>query len=257
MAEITGHHYQAINKAIDNGANIISMSWTVYPTMGANDPGLTKMTEALKRAENKNIIMFCASQDSEYVGHRDPYPATNCNSKALKRIGSAGIYGERSEYVKPKDIDYLFPGEIAMSPDKVCSGSSAATALAAGLAGLILWCCALLQRREGVEESDGKAKHKNVNKETERNFTDKSIQETSKAAAQITEDLNFQTHERMYGLFDELTGGNKENPLVNVTGILFNSALNSDPAKSLVESCKHEVRRFFKEKRASASAYGQ
>ena len=119
------------------------MSWTLYATH--DDPDLTGiklMMDAIGRAEKKNIIMFCAAQDNGFQAHRDPYPAKSCNPKTMKRIGSAGLHGERSGYVHPKEVDYLFPGEVAMSSENICTGSSASTALASGLAGLILWCCA-------------------------------------------------------------------------------------------------------------------
>jgi hypothetical protein len=96
--------------------------------------------------------MFCASQDGGFQAHREPYPAKKCNSKTMKRIGSAGLHGERSAYVDPAEVDYLFPGEIAMSRKKICSGSSASTALAAGLAGLILWCCALEGQQRNISK---------------------------------------------------------------------------------------------------------
>lgn len=70
--------------------------------------------------------------------NKKPYP-TSCCTKKVKRIGSTRLFGDRSEAVNPESIDYLFPGEKDTALGNEC-GSSAATALASGLAALILWC---------------------------------------------------------------------------------------------------------------------
>lgn len=90
-------------------------------------------------AENK-IIMFCsASDDGVYGVHKNLYPG-NSGTKAIKTIGSSDEHGKPSKFVdESSKLDYLFPGE---GIDELQHGSSAATALAAGLAALILWCYA-------------------------------------------------------------------------------------------------------------------
>ena len=232
---------------MDNGANVISMSWTIYQSKDSNDDGLSKMKDAMEKAEKRNIIMFCASQDSGFSGHRKPYPATNRTS-GVKRIGSAGVYGERSEYVNPEEVDYLFPGEVAMSDEQVCSGSSAATALAAGLAGLILWCCALQEKRRITDQKPkAVAKINDANKESETITPLKRANSKLTAVPEIpqsrTEHVDFQNYERMYGLFDVLCS--KENPLVNITPLLHAAAKDADPARALVQHCRGYAHKFF------------
>jgi hypothetical protein len=227
------------------------MSWTIYQSPDPNDDGLSKMKEAMTKAEKKNILMFCASQDSGFSGHRKPYPATNRNPMTVKRIGSAGIYGERSEYVNPDEVEYLFPGEVAMSEKQVCSGSSAATALAAGLAGLILWCCALQEKRRALEAERLKAaaKSADTNASKDAGLMKPPLRRASSKWPTATppppmEPVDFQNYERMYGLFDVLKSS-EQNPLVNITKILHEAAASEDPARELVRKCRNEAHRYF------------
>jgi hypothetical protein len=72
----------------------------MYPTqLGDNNDGLFKLKKAIERAGQNDIIMFCASEDGGYASFKSPYPATDCDQRIMKRIGSAGTYGERSDYV--------------------------------------------------------------------------------------------------------------------------------------------------------------
>ncbi|KAK0630886.1 hypothetical protein B0T17DRAFT_234368 [Bombardia bombarda] len=60
----------------------------------------------------------------------------------LMVIGSADEDGDKSKFVNNASCEYLFPGEISI-PDMIGNsdkGSSVATAIAAGLAAMILWC---------------------------------------------------------------------------------------------------------------------
>lgn len=244
---------------MDNNVNIISMSWTIYhhETAETNDKGLSDMKAAMEEAAKRNILMFCAAQDSGYSSYRKPYPATECDPRAVKRVGSAGIYGERCEYVHPTEVDYLLPGEIALSSDSKISGSSAATALASGLAGLILWCFALHERE--MEAANGAKKlAAKVNKPPHGDREpDASLQRVnSKLASQKptanTEgsskgsDANFQKHKVMYGLFDSLCGKpnntKASNPFVNITPLLHQAAKDHDPVSRLTKLCNERVR---------------
>jgi hypothetical protein len=222
------------------------MSWTLYPT--SDDPkgkDIKLMMDAIERAAKKNIIMFCASQDSGFQAHRDPYPAKECNSKTMKRIGSAGLHGERSGYVNPKEVDYLFPGEIAMSSEKICTGSSASTALAAGLAGLILWCCALQEKRRIINE---KLKPSTKAQDTMKKPQEPKPPQRDPSRLSVSQPqagyVDFQEHTRMYGLFDKLRSST-ENPLVNISSILHSAAMHDDPAGDLVRRCKGKAQDFF------------
>jgi hypothetical protein len=223
------------------------MSWTLYPTPDdPNNVGIDSMMDAIERAGKKNIIMFCASQDSGFQPHREPYPAKRCDPRTMKRIGSAGLHGERSSYVNPDEVDYLFPGEIAMSSENICTGSSASTALAAGLAGLILWCCVLQEKCRIMSETPkASTKAQDTMKEPHpRKPLQRAPSRLLPAQQSQVGYVDFQNHERMYGLFDSLRSS-KENPLVNIASILHSAAGHDDPAGELVRLCKSKAQAFF------------
>lgn len=135
---------QAIAAAVRKGVHIISMSWTIEPP--EDDVVRRELETAILDADRANILMFCSASD-QGARQTDTYP-----SRATRRIltiGAAGPSGETSPCVgNPDKVDFTFPGdsvelmdgEAAAGPAKVVSGSSAATALAAGLAALVLYC---------------------------------------------------------------------------------------------------------------------
>ncbi|KAK6355547.1 hypothetical protein TWF696_004646 [Orbilia brochopaga] len=246
---------KAIREAVAQGASVISMSWTIYQ-LTDNKKGIGELKDAIQYAGKEmkgangeicNTLMFCASEDSGFTAYRQPYPATDCDTNVIKRVGAAGIYGERSEYVNPNKIDYLFPGEIVSTRD-VCSGSSASTALAAGLSALILWCAALQSAKagslsNGVEmKTQPGAPLKRVTSMHSKAALDTNTADTTTSQQRI----NFQTHRRMYGLFDKLKSS-QENPFVNIIGILREAAEDNDPPAKLIELCKLEVPGLFKD----------
>lgn len=116
------------------------MSWSIELGGGPeHDKGIGNLKEAIERAKGSNILMFCAASD-QGASSKINYPATwgNCI-----RIGAATTTGEKLAWVGD-DIDFLFPGEnISFVPTEGGPtinkpGSSVATALASGYAGLIL-----------------------------------------------------------------------------------------------------------------------
>ncbi|KAM0347338.1 hypothetical protein ACHAPU_004858 [Fusarium lateritium] len=139
---------EAINHAVDRRVKIISMSWSVKrPT---NEGERQKFNNAVQRAVDHNIIMLCASSDQGERGNDETYPH-DANRANIIRIGAATATGNNAEYVNKNNIDFLFPGhEIFLKGSKpetelgdVHKGSSVATAIAAGLAALILECIRL------------------------------------------------------------------------------------------------------------------
>jgi hypothetical protein len=174
----------------------------------------------------------------------------------------------------PAAIDYLFPGEIAMPEGTDITGSAAATALAAGLAGLILWCGAFLNMQ--ANSAKGRAANAEIKSPTafysgpsanneavptptsdrpmgdpfgplKRTNTklDPYATPTNGPASQF-EDNDFQSHARMYGLYDALRSS-KENPLVNIAGIMIKAANSDDPAREFIELCKKKAHEFFEQ----------
>ncbi|KAL5041266.1 hypothetical protein BDW71DRAFT_212292 [Aspergillus fruticulosus] len=137
---------QAIEAAVENDVHIISMSWTVQQPTGKEK---LAFDEALGKAELNGILMFCSSADEgQYSG--DHYP-TAWGPQKFFRIGASQADGNPYSRVLVKQVDYLFPGvdvvranrrdiNLRILEDKIAfTGSSVSTALAAGLAALVLW----------------------------------------------------------------------------------------------------------------------
>ncbi|OAL39156.1 hypothetical protein AYO20_01474 [Fonsecaea nubica] len=136
---------KAINHAVDCGARVISISWSVRRP---EDEVLRKeFDEAISRAVRHKTIMLCASSDQGKTGDDETYPK-HADQENIIRIGAATAMGNNAQYVDEHRIDFLFPGHKiplkGSNPDKelgyVHEGSSVATAIAAGLATLILEC---------------------------------------------------------------------------------------------------------------------
>ncbi|RSL90273.1 hypothetical protein CEP52_014628 [Fusarium oligoseptatum] len=111
------------------------------------------LTKQIHDAGAAGISLFCSSDDIGVHTHTDqllPSPSIR-----LKRIGSCNGNGTKSDFVGETNIHYLFPGEqLPVMQEHLerkgsnregdqggeDKGSSASTALAAGLAALVLWC---------------------------------------------------------------------------------------------------------------------
>jgi hypothetical protein len=131
--------------------DIISMSWII----NKDDPKLTdtilgELNQGLTDAANKGVLMFCAANDEGVENaNRQAYPAAAIPGKVFK-IGAAAATGVNAQTVNRAAVDYLFPGAglKESSPYLVfpaemslagMDGSSSATALASGLAALLLY----------------------------------------------------------------------------------------------------------------------
>lgn len=145
---------QAIMAAVRRGVDIISMSWTLEPP--DDEDVKTELEKAIQEADKANILMFCSALD-QGAKTADTYP-----SKVTQRIftiGAAGPQGETVSFVgNPEKVDFTFPGDKVEIMDggdskttsssatggdlakKPVTGSSVATALAAGFAALVLYC---------------------------------------------------------------------------------------------------------------------
>ncbi|KAG0131236.1 hypothetical protein HOY82DRAFT_560245 [Tuber indicum] len=136
---------KAINWAVDHKVDIISMSWTIERTED-NKTVLDKgLATAISRAYGERILMFCSTDDQGGLSKDDVYPG--CLPGTFK-IGAAKPSGNEGEWTD-KGSYYTFPGEdlkvhlppyLTSDNDKLASGSSLATALASGMAALLLYC---------------------------------------------------------------------------------------------------------------------
>ncbi|KAK5656680.1 hypothetical protein OQA88_4660 [Cercophora sp. LCS_1] len=134
---------KAIAAAVKKGVHIISMSWTIEPPEDESER--RDLEEAILQADKANILMFCSAAD-QGAKQTDTYP-----SRATRRIftiGAAGPSGETTPWVgNPEKVNFTFPGDRVEIMDSApndttreISGSSAATALAAGFCALLLYC---------------------------------------------------------------------------------------------------------------------
>lgn len=119
------------------------MSWTV------NSNSQHAFKAAIERAAKAKILMFCAASDKGKG--RDINCPHNCSPNDTFRVGAVKASGQIWEWVpEPEKLDIGLPGhDVLMKHDlpqgsefklESHTGSSVATALAAGLAALILEC---------------------------------------------------------------------------------------------------------------------
>jgi hypothetical protein len=124
------------------------MSWTIEKT-NSNEAAVDRLEKAIRTAAENNILMFCASRDDGQImdSKSGPYPAAS-DTKKIFRIGAAIPSGDRWKWVNLNAVNFLFPGvelsemsaDLASAQSSSTDGSSTATALASGLAALILLC---------------------------------------------------------------------------------------------------------------------
>jgi len=125
--------------AIQKDVKIICMSWSI--SGNSEIPEIKTLIEALTAAKKAKIIMFSSSDDEGAKANlnNDCYPA---NHDGVICIGGATDMGYTYTGAKEQSI-FTFPGGFPSSftqPPKEVSGSSVATAYAAGFAALIMYC---------------------------------------------------------------------------------------------------------------------
>lgn len=122
------------------------MSWTIERTE-SNSAGIAELEQAIQLATEEGILMFCAATDQGAFKDRS-YPAAS--SKKIFKIGAAEASGTAMKWLgDQRAVDFIFPGhnvvkerpgEVPADRYTTLTGSSVATALAAGLAAVILYC---------------------------------------------------------------------------------------------------------------------
>jgi hypothetical protein len=142
---------QAVRAAIDKQVHIISMSWTIERTPH-NSTDIHELESAIEAAARAGILMFCAAND-QGIARDYSFPAACGGTKHLFKIGAAEASGAVWKWVgDPADVDFIFPGhnvvkerpnDAPLEKCKTLTGSSVATAIAAGLAALVLYCVQL------------------------------------------------------------------------------------------------------------------
>lgn len=127
------------------------MSWTIERT-SRNEADIQKLESEIEAAAKAGILMFCAAND-QGIARDQSFPAACGGTKNLFKIGAAEASGAVWKWVgDPADVDFIFPGHNVVkerpndAPLEKCrtlTGSSVATAIAAGLAALVLYCVQL------------------------------------------------------------------------------------------------------------------
>lgn len=127
------------------------MSWTIERTP-RNETDILNLESAIETAAKAGILMFCAAND-QGIARDHSFPAACGGTKHLFKIGAAEASGTVWKWVgDPGDVDFILPGHNVVkerpndAPLEKCrtlTGSSVATALAAGLAALVLHCVQL------------------------------------------------------------------------------------------------------------------
>ncbi|PYH90812.1 hypothetical protein BO71DRAFT_386856 [Aspergillus ellipticus CBS 707.79] len=141
----------AVMAAVQQKVDIISMSWTLRESENTQ-AGIDALREAIRAALDANILLFGSASDAGAVTEIE-YPCFY--DRRVFRIGAAmadgRVYGPTGN---PQHLSFVVPGHkvAPRSPYMVQglpidleekSGSSISTALAAGLAALVLHCIRL------------------------------------------------------------------------------------------------------------------
>jgi hypothetical protein len=108
---------QAVRAAIDQGADIISMSWTIERT-DTNKADIDELEKAIELAASKDVLMFCAATDQRPFKDRS-YPAASGTKKIFK-IGAAEASGAALEWIGDQSaVDFIMPGhQVVMERHK-------------------------------------------------------------------------------------------------------------------------------------------
>jgi hypothetical protein len=126
------------------------MSWVVSK---ANE----KLKEAIQEAKENNILMFCATADHGSQSRPDIYPASYEEVIVVSASNALGMPRLESQH----DVHMMLDGDkvkahgpsfMKQCQDAEVSGSSVATALAAGIASLCLLLARMANRGEDAEK---------------------------------------------------------------------------------------------------------
>jgi subtilisin family serine protease len=130
---------QAVDWARRKGVHVVCMSWSMQAAF--DSAAQTRLlSQRIQEAARDGIIMYCSASDEGLYGAlKTLYPAA-ADTAGVRVVGSATERGNSSDSVNADLVSYLFPGEQIDEIGSEKKGSSAATALAAGFAALVLWC---------------------------------------------------------------------------------------------------------------------
>ncbi|CAG9981145.1 unnamed protein product, partial [Clonostachys byssicola] len=141
-ASTNAHHHQAIEWAREKKVDIISLSLVVYQDSDQN------LAHQINLAKDEDIVILSSTADG---GMRKENTTTSADKSAhieVINIGASDWNGNLLNESQKAGYDYCMVGQnvpVGLVPflksREVVTGSSVATALAAGLAALIVACC--------------------------------------------------------------------------------------------------------------------
>ncbi|KAF7880798.1 uncharacterized protein EAF02_006689 [Botrytis sinoallii] len=147
---------QAIREAVAKDVHIISMSWTI--PRSDDNRAREALEAAISEARQKKILIFCSASDGGPIEDTTfPWAAAKSN---IFRIGAATDKGMANPDVgNHKSLGFTFPGTDVERKDvdekiEYQTGSSVATALATGLAALVLYCAQIKLLRTGDRDKE-------------------------------------------------------------------------------------------------------
>ncbi|KAL7950024.1 hypothetical protein V8C42DRAFT_309254 [Trichoderma barbatum] len=153
---ITGHNVaRAIEWARSKGVDVISLSLVTF-----SDPD-KRMFEAIKAAKEDDIVIICSTADEGSIGAH----SVGENSKNAISIAACDRWGNLLPQSQKTGFDYQFLGHnvhVGQVPFleslEIIEGSSVSTAIAAGMASLILACARLSSTflDNDLHEEDGR-----------------------------------------------------------------------------------------------------
>ncbi|PYI35213.1 hypothetical protein BP00DRAFT_454169 [Aspergillus indologenus CBS 114.80] len=149
----------AVWGAIGRKADIICMSWTILAKVQnssgetASSSGIQDLRNAIQAAVAAGVLIFCSANDDISVGVMDFLPYQQAPDYIF-RIGAANAHGQRDRASEDvARMNFYLPGNKvaetdnpnATGPVEYHTGASVSTALAAGLASLIIYCAIVVQ----------------------------------------------------------------------------------------------------------------
>lgn len=176
------------------------MSWTI-PVPKEHTRAKVRFEAAVREATSrKDVLLFCSSPDKGHVKIED-YPSV-VHPEKIFRIGAAHDHGKAFEYTGMEDVDFILPGvKVNNTVSREATGSSVATALAAGLAATIIYCfkiSALAVKAQSQTMS--------FNKISQPNFTESAILKLSQHGTMKTAlgNIGWVNKERFIQIWDKL-----------------------------------------------------
>ena len=122
MVSHTNERFQAINWAVEEEVDIISMGWFIEKDTTSPFDADDRLRRALQTAMKKNIIIFCANPDrGPSFRTNDTYPRA-LDTDQVFCIGAATRDGVRWGQIDAQDqsCDYFLPGvELGIQVESV------------------------------------------------------------------------------------------------------------------------------------------